>query len=250
MLKRVLVGLYREGPRRTAQRIASYTEDLVFDRITGLDTAGFIPLSDLGLDADAVSHSNPYQPTRVRHTRQLLDALPLPDKPVLVDLGCGKGRLLCIAAEGHFERVVGVELSDQLALVAQRNGDRHRASGRATVPIDVVQADVLDFPIEADHNVFYCFRSFDRTLTEQVVDRIAASHAAAPRRLLLVFSYYDYGDLLDDHPLFTLHDTLIYGGGEFRIYEAGGVSAREPGLARTTMPGKVSHDCRVEPAFE
>ena len=100
---------------------------------------------------------------------------------VFVDLGCGEGRMLLEAARRYpFKRVVGVELSGQLAAVASRNVAGH---GR----IEVVRSNVLDWPIPPDTSVFYLYNPFKGSVFARTVARIIASAAAHPRRIRLIY---------------------------------------------------------------
>lgn len=64
-----------------------------------------------------------YSPIPVHHFRRLLRHLPIddPGQFAFVDLGCGKGRTLILAAQHGFRPVVGVELDSRLAAVARGN---------------------------------------------------------------------------------------------------------------------------------
>src|SRR5215218_10190886 len=45
---------------------------------------------------------------------------------VFVDLGCGKGRVLYMAARRPFKRVIGIEWSERFSRIARVNLDRNR----------------------------------------------------------------------------------------------------------------------------
>ena len=46
---------------------------------------------------------------------------PRDEGDVFVDFGCGKGRVLFLAARYRFARIIGVELSERMAEQARRN---------------------------------------------------------------------------------------------------------------------------------
>ena len=64
-----------------------------------------------------------YSPVPLHRLRNLLRRLPI-DSPAdyaFIDLGCGKGRTLFVAAEAGFAPVIGVELDPRLAGIARAN---------------------------------------------------------------------------------------------------------------------------------
>jgi len=88
-----------------------------FDKAHGTDTGGFIYGSGLStLFGTAYIGSSPSS------LRPALAALPLsPDDFTFIDLGCGKGRALFVAAELPFRRLIGVEMAGELCEIARAN---------------------------------------------------------------------------------------------------------------------------------
>ena len=77
-----------------------------------------------------------------------------------VDVGAGMGRVLLLAAELPFRRVVGVELNPQLVRIARRNAAIWRRQGRALAPIRIYSADAADFRFPAPPFVVFLFNPF------------------------------------------------------------------------------------------
>lgn len=102
---------------------------------------------------------------------------------VFYDIGCGKGRPLCVMARHPFSKVVGVDFSAELCEVARRNARRLR--GRVA-PIEIVQADAasLDY---SDGHVFFFFNPFGAPTLRAVMDSIERSLATAPRRVTVIY---------------------------------------------------------------
>jgi cyclopropane fatty-acyl-phospholipid synthase-like methyltransferase len=82
--------------------------DLEFDLRYGTDTMRRV-------EKDALPGSSSYSATKARGFRTLMRKLDLPKASVFVDLGSGKGRVLLLAAQYGFEKVVGVEYSQSCA---------------------------------------------------------------------------------------------------------------------------------------
>src|SRR5271166_6630819 len=66
--------------------------------------------------------NSPYQPTDPALFHEMLESLNIDCREfVFVDIGSGKGRVLLMAADYPFQRVIGVELLPELHRVAQAN---------------------------------------------------------------------------------------------------------------------------------
>jgi predicted RNA methylase len=111
--------------------------------------------------------------------RGLFEALALTDRDVVVDLGCGEGRVLLYGALATAARFVGIEI------VASRVLATRQAAARLGVDIDLVHGNVLDHDF-AHGTVFYMFRPFS-VETEQAV--IAALSRQAVRRSIRVAAH-------------------------------------------------------------
>jgi hypothetical protein len=99
--------LIRELLFRTEQR-AERADG--FDLRRGTDTSGMVMPWELSDRSDAPADGNPYASLTSDRIRELLGAAPvIAGATVLVDLGSGKGRVLLVAQEFPFKRIVGVE---------------------------------------------------------------------------------------------------------------------------------------------
>ena len=130
--------LFEKGLKITLQKIFSVIEDIYFDKKYGIDTSKIVEVEELGIYDESTRHSSPYQPTRVRHFHQLMKTLEFPIASVFVDFGSGKGRILLLASEYNFKRVVGVEISRQLCEMARRNVGLYETRSERPLNIEVV----------------------------------------------------------------------------------------------------------------
>src|SRR5262245_17113716 len=89
-------------------------------------------------------------------TWRVLRHLALQPSDVFVDVGCGKGRVLCCAARQPVAQVIGVDLSAELCREATENARRLR--GRQA-PIEVVNTFAQDFDY-SEATVVYFFDPF------------------------------------------------------------------------------------------
>jgi SAM-dependent methyltransferase len=201
------------------QSVISIAEDVLFDRRHGLETAEIVEVRDLDICDDDKRHCIQYQPTRVRHFRKLMRALQLPTTQVFVDVGCGKGRILVAAAQYGFHRIVGVEISPQLCAAATRNVDIFRRRSGTEAEIEVACLNVLHFDLRNDEGIFYLYWPFDRVTMIGFIEKVRESLHTAPREVWLIVNDFRYQDLFEQDEYFAYRGRIVYGGGEFDIYQ-------------------------------
>jgi len=139
-----------------------------WDRKYGTETGAGVPLDDLTIGHASRRHGERYQASdpRVLHDAVVFIGLAPADYR-FIDLGCGKGRMLIVAAELGFRSCVGVEFADELAELAASNVT---ASGFTT--IEIVHGDAGDYAFADDPFVLYLFNPFSRPVMEKVRDNL------------------------------------------------------------------------------
>ena len=99
LLTNIRLHLQEKGLVRTLNIIFNRMVDFHFDFKYKTDTRNKISLHDLTVTGENKEHGSFYQPTMARSFNRLLDTIPLPPESVLVDFGCGKGRVLLLAVQ-------------------------------------------------------------------------------------------------------------------------------------------------------
>ncbi len=169
-----------------------------FDRVFHIETAGFIDVSELGFEPDC---GRPYMPSNCVNLislARMMRALDIGAGDVFLDLGCGKGQVLFVAAHFRFGRVIGIDLCKDLVTVARRNLDpgKHRfRAGR----MDLVVGDAAEYQVPDDVNVCYLYNSFPRPVLERVMAQVDASLVASPRRMRILYLELEDADVLATH---------------------------------------------------
>lgn len=96
---------------------------------------------------------------------------------VLVDVGCGRGRVLMWLAHRRIgRRLVGVELDPDVAAYAA-------GKTRRFANVEIVSGNVLE-RMPADATVFYLYNPFHREIVAAFRDRVAEVFAGRPIRIL------------------------------------------------------------------
>ena len=91
-----------------------------FDLRYGTDTCDPLRLSDLRISSPNKGYGVDYSATKPRVFARFMKLVPLLPASVFVDFGCGKGRVMLLAARHGFKRVIGVEFSPELCQAARR----------------------------------------------------------------------------------------------------------------------------------
>jgi SAM-dependent methyltransferase len=197
-LRRIRYSIASTGLRRGLADVAtlllaySPERDDSFDRKFGTDTAGSVPPSKLGIaDAAVREQAILYLPSPARVTRWMLDNVGIEHRDFsFVDLGCGKGRVLLVAAEYPFKRVIGVEISAALSEIARKNADRDQSRSRQCAAIDVQNTDATTFDFPETNLLIHLYHPFEPTLTSAVLSHLERSIKARPRKVIVAYLLY------------------------------------------------------------
>ena len=110
--------------------------NLWWERRLGISTRGVVP----------VAHEDSHHYATLSYTTiwSILNRLSLGPSDVFVDIGSGKGRVLCCAARYPVGQVVGVDLSEPFCEEARANARRLRGR-HAPISVEVSLADAFDY---------------------------------------------------------------------------------------------------------
>jgi predicted RNA methylase len=234
-LRRLINTIRRNSVRGIAQTTVAVIEDKLFDWRYGVATSGLIHLGSLAIESPNVTHGVDYQPTRARYARLMLHEIEVPKDSVFVDFGAGKGRILLLAARtGAFKKVIGVEFSADLCQAALDNIDAFQRRQPMDVEFAVVNADVADYHVRADQNVFFMYNPFDHVIMEHALGRIEESLIQNPRPVWLIYHGVneDCLRMIADREGYVEIRRLSYGNARATIFVNSGAQFRP-----TTEPG-------------
>ena len=166
------------------------TLDEAFDRRFGVDTAGEIPLSDVGIaDADIERGHGQYRPVWSDAFHEALRTVHADFRRfTFIDYGSGKGKALFLAAAYPFEEIVGIEFARPLHEIAARNIATYDDPDRRCRRIRSECVDALAFKPPPVPLVCFFFNPFDDATMTAVLDRLRASVRDVPRDVFIVYS--------------------------------------------------------------
>ena len=160
-----------------------------WDVIHRVDTCGDVPLFGLNFESKHKTPGLEYQSHHPAIIRAGLRALEIRYEDYsFVDFGCGKGRVLLVASEFPFRKIVGIEFAPQLAASARQNLKRYRAKAQRCSEIEAVTADATEYELAPEAQVLYFYSPFARSVMDLVVQNIEQSVQKSPRDMLVLFS--------------------------------------------------------------
>ncbi len=203
----------KEGWRFNPARILDKRYDAKFDRTFRVKTQRRVDLTELEIQDFDVRHGVYYQATSAALVRRILNRLNIDHSHfVFVDLGSGKGRVLLMAAQLPFKRVIGVEIAEELIQCARRNIDSFR--GELKVPIELVCDNAARFHFPHEPTVLFMFNPFDETVMSRVIENLLAAADDSGKEVLVVYHSTRCRELFDRSTRFQLLDefqhTVIY----------------------------------------
>ncbi len=145
-----------------------------FDRRNGTDTADEIPLVLTGVPPkDAARGNGVYRPVWESEFHAALSALKIDfDGFTFVDVGSGKGKLLMLASDYPFARIIGVEYSPGLHVIAQRNVSRYQSPTQRCKILEPVLGDALHYRVPEGPIVCFIFNALDPATMRKVMQTI------------------------------------------------------------------------------
>lgn len=189
IVTRMALSLKQFGLYGTYLKVHAILSDPLFDIKYGTDTGKIIDLKNLTIKSPNIKYGIRYQPTKVIYLRKFLQQIKaiIPAKPVLVDFGCGKGRVLLIASEYGFNELRGIEFSHELCEIAKINIDIFRSRNKTDAVFRIIESDVTKYSVQSDENVFFMFNPFSETVMEQALNNISTSLKEWPRKILIIY---------------------------------------------------------------
>ena len=153
-------------------------------RIGGKDLSGIIPSTYKELGAYAT------ESTDYRALKKLFKVAFPSDSDFIVDVGCGKGRVISyLLLRGFKGRIVGVDLDENIAGIARERLKNHEN-------VAILTGSILDnMPKEA--TVFYLFNPFNSTILEQFVQKIEEE---IDHDVKLLYAFAVHRNIFKDRP--------------------------------------------------
>jgi predicted RNA methylase len=220
IFERMKTSLWYQGPGVCIVKLYVLIADRLFDLKYGVDTCRWSQLDELNIDSDNKDRGSLYQPTRVIPLRKLFNIIMqvIPSDSVLVDFGCGKGRVLFVASEFGFREVRGVEFAHELCEIAVKNSAIYKASREVGTEYRIIESDVTNYAINEEESVFYINNPFDVTILKQVICNIVSSLQIQYRKIWIIYHHSKFAHVIEQYNYFTQLREFNFWGYNFTIY--------------------------------
>jgi SAM-dependent methyltransferase len=155
-----------------------------FDKKFGTETGGYISSGEMESVSYSALLATGYAGVPPSSLRPALAALPIKHEDfTFVDIGCGKGRALFVAAEFPFRRIVGVELAVELAEVARANV---AINPEWKERITIANEDALSFELPDGPVVLFLYHPFTQMLLRRFLTKLERQLRRSPRTAFII----------------------------------------------------------------
>lgn len=136
-------------------------------------------------DSNSDQYRYPYEPTPYVVLERLANSGMIRKNNLLIDYGCGKGRVDFFLTCQTRCKTIGIEYDERIYNSAVENKKTAVSSGR----VEFEQQDAVIYAVPEEADRCYFFNPFSIELLQKVMVRILESYYAAPREMLLFFYY-------------------------------------------------------------
>lgn len=168
-------------------------------------------------DSNSDQYRYPYEATPYSVLMRLANSGLIHKKDVVLDYGCGKGRVDFFLSYQTKAKTIGIEYDERIYQSALDN-QQIAVSGAKT---EFVLAKAEEYAVPSEVNRYYFFNPFSVELLQKVMARIIESYYVKPREVLLFFYYpseeyishlmtvdeLEFYDEIDCSDLFGTNDT-------------------------------------------
>ncbi len=183
-----------------------------FDEFLGINT-----FSGMSESITEENGDNLYQATYYKDLITIFNEVSLEPEDVLVDFGCGLGRVLFYGNSRHYCRTVGIEKDSQIFEELLANRDMYQSKFLEQEDrMHFHNTDAAEYEIGDEDNYFYFFNPFSADTFKRVLKNIIASVKRAPRDIYVMTYYptFEYQKEIRDCRYFVLKKIVKLSGYE------------------------------------
>ena len=136
-------------------------------------------------ETNADEYHHPYEPTPYTVLERLVTSGLITQEDVVLDYGCGKGRVGFFLSYRTKAKTIGIEYDDRILDIALEN----QKTTISRVKPDFVLTKAEEYEVPPDVNRCYFFNPFSVEILQKVMARIIKSYYENPREVFLFFYY-------------------------------------------------------------
>lgn len=162
-----------------------------YDRKFCISTGNIVPVEMLKSGSENEIQAYRYRPA---HYYTVFGAFRILRKYVsrfsnetIIDFGCGAGRVMIVAAEMNFKKIIGIEFSTKIFHRCEKNLNNYcRKKKIDTDVFKLINHDVTKVSIEDDWRIFFFYSPFKWLIYEKVLEKIEKSISCNPRKIFIL----------------------------------------------------------------
>lgn len=164
--------------------------DCLFDWKYGVETRSRVSLTDLSIDSESKTLGRNYGPSDPGIFKEMLSCIKIKHEEfTFIDFGSGKGRVVLMASELPFKRIIGVEFSAELNEAARNNIGHYKSRTQKCRNIALIESDVTAYQLPLERAILYLFNPFNELIMQRLLANIQASLAECPREVFVASLY-------------------------------------------------------------
>ncbi|MGF2414384.1 MAG: class I SAM-dependent methyltransferase, partial [Ferruginibacter sp.] len=162
------------------------SQEIKGEKKYGINTTGADELKSLEKKGIETDHSTIYMPASYDLLEEIFVQIKNAGHKHFLDIGCGKGRALCVAAHHGFNKVTGIDFSKEFCIAAEVNLAITKQKF-SNLQYKVVNNDAFYFEIPNDVDCIFMFNPFDDVILNGVAENILESFEINPRTITLIY---------------------------------------------------------------
>ncbi|PWT70647.1 MAG: hypothetical protein C5B59_19775 [Bacteroidetes bacterium] len=164
-----------------------------------INTIGENELKSLKARGIDISHFHIYMPVNYYVLEHLMqEIVRFNGNKTFLDIGCGKGRVLIVAATYGFEHITGVDISEEFCDEAEAITQRY-SSKNPQADFTIVNVDACKYDIPNEVTTIFLFNPFDEIIMNEVVNNIIKSQHRCSRDIRVIYAYPEHKSIFLEH---------------------------------------------------
>ncbi len=191
---RTTIALYKRLARFADLGYYPYLYERIWEKVHGVD---FLQGTSDGIDTER--GNNPYSATNISALdalKKYFKKLNITSKDAIIDIGCGKGRMVYFFSKFPFGHVSGLEYSNEIAAIGNNNMGKLFKLQTARGRISIIQGDATLYTDYDRYNYFYLYNPFNENIMTAFLENLKASVARSPRKIHIIYYNPLHHDLL------------------------------------------------------
>ena len=172
--------------------------------LEAIPTAGKTELDQLTIDSANKATAVHYAPTPRAVFCWLHELLPDDrSNTTFIDVGAGRGRIVMMASQYDYARVMGVEFADELAAQARANLAACPPASIKASRVEIIHGDATEIVAPDGVSIFFLFNPFGADVLEKFLNNVLGAHADNPRPMTFIYVNPLHADVIERRKMLT-----------------------------------------------